>query len=390
MNILRIEPAYYPAFRYGGPIQSVHLLDKALLEKGVKVDVLATTAGQVDGSVPVNVWTLADGVRTKYCQYFGYEHYTFSPGLFWESLKIAKGYDLIITDAVWNFPALVAYLVSKLYRKPFIIVPHGVLYKETVEMKSKYKKLLYWALFAKHYVNGASGIQFTTRDEQEKVLAYFNVKAHSFLVPNGIQHSAFESLPSLGGFSKKYPVLTGKSYILFLGRITQKKGLDLLVEAFEKLYRDYPDLRLVIVGPDNEGYGVKVKSWLKKKGILDRTLFTGMLLGEDMLSALVDAEAFVLPSYSENFGMAVVEAMSCGTPVVISDNVGIYREVRENNAGIVVQANPDSVYSGIKTLLDDRKLRAQISMTGKKMVRDYYDIDVIADQMIKEFDAMLC
>lgn len=389
MNILRIEPAYYPAFRYGGPIQSVHLLDKALLKKGVKVDILATNAGQVDGGVPVNEWTLADGVRTKYCQYYGYEHYTFSPGLFWESLKIAKDYDLIITDAVWNFPALAASLASKLYKKPFIVVPHGVLYKETVEMKSKYKKFLYWTLLAKHYVNSASGIQFTTRDEQEKVLAYLNINAHSFLVPNGIQHSDFEPLPPPGGFSKKYPVLTGKSYILFLGRITQKKGLDLLVEAFERLYGDYPNLRLVIVGPDNEGYGAKVKAWLKEKRLLDKTLFTGMLLGEDMLSALVDAEAFVLPSYSENFGMAVVEAMSCGTPVVISDNVGIYREVRANNAGVVVQANPDSVYNGIKHLLDDRQFRTQISMTGKKMVRDYYDIDIVADQMIKEFTALL-
>ncbi|MCX5892045.1 MAG: glycosyltransferase, partial [Deltaproteobacteria bacterium] len=118
-----------------------------------------------------------------------------------------------------------------------------------------------------------------------------------------------------------------------MGRINFKKGLDLLVQALAQVVRRRPDVHLVVAGPDNDGWGARVKDWLKAAGISDYATFTGRLLGEEKPAALRDARMFVLPSYSENFGLAVVEALACGLPVVISDQVNIWREVEAAGAG---------------------------------------------------------
>ena len=114
-----------------------------------------------------------------------------------------------------------------------------------------------------------------------------------------------------------------------------------------------------------------------------------MLVGEDKISALRESDVFVLPSYSENFGMSVVEAMECETPVVISNKVGIYKEVERNKAGIVVEINADSLYKGIKLLLDNPSLRKEISVNARKLVEEYYNIDKVAERMIEAYEEIL-
>ena len=114
-----------------------------------------------------------------------------------------------------------------------------------------------------------------------------------------------------------------------------------------------------------------------------------MLTGREKLEVLAGSDIFVLPSYSENFGMAVVEAMACGLPVVISNKVGIYREVEENKAGIVVDPNAESLYKGIKLLLENPELKKEIAVNGRKLVEEYYDIDKVAERMIEAYEEIL-
>ena len=390
MNILHITPSYYPAFKYGGPIQSVHLLNKTLVKKGIKVEVLTTNAGlEENKDIDINKWIFIDGVKVKYLKYYGYEHYTFSPSLCLEALKIVKNYDIVHITAVWNFPVLAGSMVSYICKKPYIISPRGSIYEKTVNIKSKNKKQLYYNLVAKHYLKRANAIHFTSEDEQGEILRFLGLRNFSFVVPNGIDLSEFKEFPDRGQFKKKYPVLRDKQYVLFLSRISKKKGLDILVESLKSLADEYNDLYLVIAGPDNEGYGKEVKKWLNDYGLVDRVIFTGMLTGKEKLQAFVDADVFVLSSYSENFGMAVVEAMACGTPVVISNKVGIFNEIEQNKAGIIVDTNPESLYKGIKELLDDEHLRNRIAENGKRMVHEYYDIDKVADMMIRAYEGIL-
>ncbi len=198
----------------------------------------------------------------------------------------------------------------------------------------------------------------------------------------------YSNLPEKGRFKRKHKILTDNRYILFLGRINYKKGLDILAQAFGILSKQFQDLFLVIVGPDNN-YREKLEIILRKQGVIEKVVFTGLLDGDNKLEAYVDAEVFVLSSYSENFGMTVIEAMACGTPVVISNMVGIHREVNKNNAGIVTENSVESLVNAIKLLLDKKELRMEYSENGKKFVNQYYDIEKVADMMITEYENIL-
>ena len=385
MNILHIVPSYYPAFKYGGPIESVYLLNKALVKQGIKVTVLTTNAGLENRKdIVVNKWIDLEGVKVKYLPYYFYEHYTFSPQLFFDVLNNISKYDLVHITAFWNFPVLAGSIASILNKKPYIISPRGVLYEEAINIKSKCIKKLYFSSIGKHYLNVDNGIHFTTQHELEGAANCIKINTKSFVVPNGLDFSQFANLPAKGLFKNKYPVLKDKKYILFLGRINKQKGLDILSSAFSNLANDFKDLFLVIAGPDEAGY----KKELIDSGLSSRVIFTGMLT-DDKLSAYVDAEAFVLPSYFENFGMSVVEAMACGTPVVISNKVGIYREVQASNSGIVVETNAGSLYKGIKNLLDNPNLCNEIRRNARRLVEEKYNIEVVADLMINAYKEII-
>jgi len=389
MKVLHVTPSYYPAFKYGGPIEAVHSLNKTLAKKGMDIDVFTTNTGLENGNnVPADEWMEVDGVRVKYFRCYGYERYTFSPRIFMELLKEIKCYDLIHITSVWNFPALAGGLASLLYKKPYIISPHGSIYREAIDIKSRNRKIFYYNLIAKYYIKRASAVHFTTEDERENAISFLNIRNKTIIVPIGFDLSGFKELPPRGSFKDRYTDLKDKKYLLFLGRINIKKGLDILVESFGEITKEYSDLYLVIVGANegSQGYEEEIKRRLRDAGLSGRTIFTGMLTGRDKLEAFVDADVFVLSSYSENFGMAVVEAMACGVPVVISDKVGIHREVEKNKAGMVVGTNSESLFRGIKALLDDEELRKEVSMNGKRLVEEHYGIDKVADLMINAYE----
>ncbi len=155
------------------------------------------------------------------------------------------------------------------------------------------------------------------------------------------------------------------------------------------LVKERNDLHLLIVGNDEDGYSDKVKGWIREYGLEAKVTFIGMLTGREKLEVYTGSDIFVLPSYSENFGMAVVEAMACGTTVVISNKVGIYKEVDRNKAGIVVDIDAESLYKGIKLLLENPELRKEISLNGKKLVEEYYEIDKVSDKMIKLYEDII-
>jgi len=147
MKILHISPAYFPAHKYGGPILSVHLLNKELVKIGVDVEVFTTNAGlENSNEIKLNRWNKFDDVKVKYFKYYGYEHYTFSPRLFIETLRKIRLYDLIHITAVWNFPTFAASLASTMNKIPFVISPRGTIYKETFEIKSTQKKIFIFSI----------------------------------------------------------------------------------------------------------------------------------------------------------------------------------------------------------------------------------------------------
>jgi glycosyltransferase involved in cell wall biosynthesis len=419
MRVLFVIPSYFPAIKYGGPIFSVHNLNKALVRKGIDVSVYTTDAG-LQGRVPINVEIPLDSVKIIYFSYTNFFDFLGATG--WHlSLPMTMAlrrevvsFDIIYILALWNYPvAATAYLCRK-FGKPYVISPRGLLYPNTFSSKV-WKKLPYYVLIAKKDLKSAAAIHYTSEDEAEKCHRAFNLPSMPIVIPNGIELSEHYGLRSKNGLKKHYPHIDGKKVIIFLGRISWKKGLDILIKAYGLLLQQRKDVHLLIVGTDDEGYGSKIKRLITNEGLeyldLDynnknlakplyssksiqefksvQVTFTGMLEGKQKLEVLSCSDVFVLPSYSENFGMAVIEAMACGVPVVISNNVGIYRDVEGYRAGIVAENDPKSLCEGIRILLDNETLREEIARNGNRLVRDRYDINKVAEMMIKAYEEIL-
>ncbi len=387
MKILHVIPSYFPAIKYGGPVESVHLLNKVLAKRGINVFVFTTNAGINDFRTnDLNKWIELDGIKVKYFKSYFYEHFTFSPLMLISLVNEVKSYDLIHITGVWNFPVFAASLACIINKKPFIISPRGVLYKDAINIKSKFIKLLYFNIFARHYLKKANAIHYTTTDEKEHI--FHNVNKKSIVIPNGIDLKTFDILPEKGAFKNKYPALNSKKYILFLGRVNKQKGLLFLIKAFQKLINEFKDLYLVIAGPD-DGFQPYLESEIRRLNLEKRVLFTGMLSGKDKLSAYIDAEIFILPSYFENFSMSTTEAMACGLPVIISNKVGIYKEIKESQAGIVSEVEAESIYQSIINLLHNPEQISLLRNNAKKLIKEKYDINNVADMMINAYTEII-
>ena len=393
MRILCVIPSYWPAFQFGGPIFSLHKLNKALVEKGIDISVYTTNAG-IEKRVPLNEEVDIDRVKVTYFsyarlfQFLGSTGWHFSKGLARALNKNIRAFDLIYIVAIWNYPVSLAAYYSRRNKKPYIISPRGLLYPYA-RRKKFWRKWVYYNFITKKDLRGASAMHYTSDDEEKACHASLGLKNQAFVIPNGIDLTEFSHLPKREIFRERYPVLGNKKVLFFLGRINWKKGLDILVPAYSKLASERDDVHLLIAGSDEAGYIKKVKSWIKRYGLEGKVTFTGMLVGRDKLAAYAASDIFVLPSYSENFGLAAVEAMACGVPVIISHQVGISREIKENNAGLVVECNVDSLYKAMQSLLDDQNLRGSLSLNAQEMAKKYYNIDNVAEAMARMYQEII-
>ena len=177
--------------------------------------------------------------------------------------------------------------------------------------------------------------------------------------------------------------------MLFLGRLHFKKGLDLLIPAFDALRQRVPGVQLVIAGPENDDYGQRVRGWVRERGLDAAVHFVGSLHGADVLQAYVDADVFALPSYTENFGMTVIEALACSVPVVISDQVNIHAEVSGAGAGLVTHCDAGEVAQALETLLVDADRRRAMGEAGRQLVKARFTWPAIVDALTAEYEQVI-
>jgi glycosyltransferase involved in cell wall biosynthesis len=367
------------------------MLNKALRRRGVEVDVFTTNAGLEERpDIIVNQWQQVDGVRVKYFSYKGYIHYNFSMSLWRELRRQVKEYDLVHITAVWNFPVLAAAWACQQAGVPYIVSPRGTIYPETIALKSATLKKGYYYLFARQYLNRAAAIHFTAQDERLRVMSYLKLSSRAVVIPNGLELDEIGAALTKETVGQLPVILEGKRYLLFLGRLHPKKGLDVLIKAYSTIHRQYPEVYLVLAGPDADGYGQVIREQITAANLEENVLFTGMLTGAAKIATLKHAEIFVLSSYSENFGMSVVEAMAVGIPVVISRAVGISAEVEKLRAGVVTEVTPESVAMGVQALLADPVERSSIARNGQQMVSDYFHISAVASAFETLYSTLTC
>jgi len=386
MKILQVIPSLDPAF--GGPTNAALGFSCGLARQGQEVTIFTTDAGANGRSglpfqIPINI----QNVETCYFPVQYLKHYKFSSSLVKALKENIPYFDVVHIHSLFQFSTLAASYYCRKYQKPYIIRPLGQLDPFVLRRHSFCKRLYLW-FFEYGNLERAYALHFTTEEEMNgcKLLGF---KFHSVVIPLGIDLEEFHNLPPYGTFRSKYPELKDKKIILFLSRLNFKKGLDILVKAFAILTKERDDVCLVIVGPDNEGYGRKVKKWLSNEGVLNKAVFVGMLLGRDKLAVLRDSDIFVLPSYSENFGLAVIEAMACGLPVVISNKVNIFSDIKEASAGLVVETDPMQLFAAMKKILDEPQLQKELGDRARVLVERKFNWTVVTPQLIKVYESML-
>jgi glycosyltransferase involved in cell wall biosynthesis len=386
MKILHVIANLAP--RYGGPSKACREMARAVARLGHEVSIYTTNQdGSGELAVPVNRPVRRDGVEIRY--------FPIQPPRFWgTSLPLAQALrrkipacDLVHIHSLYLFHDLVAGYFCRRYHIPYLMRPHGTL-DPFIHRRHRWRKGLMERLFEHRNIRQAAALHFTTAAEAQ-LAAPFTFQTPGVVVPLGIDLDEFATLPEPGQFRDRYPEIGNKHIILFFGRINFKKGLDILAQAFGRVARRRDDVHLVIAGPDNDGWGARVRTWLAAAGVLDRTTFTGMLLGPEKLAVLGDASLFVLPSYSENFGLAVIEAMAAGLPVIISDQVNIWREVKAEQAGRVIPCDAASLADQILDLLDHPMAAAAMAQRGKTLVQERFQWPRIGQSLVDAYTRII-
>ena len=263
----------------------------------------------------------------------------------------APDYDVLIAHGIWQYNALAVMRASANTGIPYLAYTHGQLdpwFKREFPLKHT-KKWLYWPWGAYRILRNASAVVFTS--EMERRLAqesFWLYRAKELVVGLGIEESPGDPQEQREAFFEAYDDLRERRLLLFLSRIHEKKGCDLLIEAFARVADRDQDLHLVMAGPDQDGWQKRLEALARAHNLTDRITWTGMLAGQQKWGAYRAADTFVLPSHSENFGIVVAEALSCGVPVLITDKVNIWPEVAQADAGMV----EEDTLSGTVALLE--------------------------------------
>jgi glycosyltransferase involved in cell wall biosynthesis len=284
--------------------------------------------------------------------------YAFSLRLWRWLQQNAHRFDGIVINGIWTFPNLAVRAAARRAQVPYGVFPHGALdpwFNRTYPLKH-IKKILYWPLqFA--VLRDARAAFFTSETERDLAKTSFRPNRwNSVVVPFGINDPEKpRKEPEAGGtngavpikprratpaeqieaFYRMLPQLRDRSYLLFLGRLHEKKGCDLLIRAFAGTAAAVPEVDLVIAGPDHERIKWKLQRLAEKLGVAARVHWPGMIAGDIKWGALRGSEAFVLPSHQENFGIAVIESLAVGRPILISNQVNIWPDIKADGVGLV-------------------------------------------------------
>jgi len=295
-----------------------------------------------------------------------------------EAIRASSGVHI---HGIWETHCLVSARTARRCRQPYIISAHGMLEAWALRHK-RMKKALYAALVETRSMQRAACLRALSSDEVHdyRRLGLTNPIA---IVPSGVD------VPGLAGpdlFLESHPEVAGKRVSLFLGRLHKKKGLFLLLEAWARIAKNHDEVHLVIAGPDSEDTLASLERMTAELGLRSSVTFTGMLTGERKWSAFAAASLFILPSYSEGFSIAVLEALAMGVPVVVTVPCHI-PEVAARDCGWVIQPNVEELEIAVKEFLRlSRPAAQEMGLRGKELARQRFDWSVVGAQMAQVYD----
>lgn len=378
MRVLHVVPTYLPATRYGGPIHSVHGLCAALARVGHEVDVYTTSVdGPVDSDVAHDRPVERDGVQVSYFRSRRLRRLYWSPPMREALRRNIAMYDVVHLHSIFLWPTSMAARIAERARVPYVVSPRGMLAPGPIHEKNRAAKLTWLTLVEAETLGGAAAVHLTSERELREARELPFPLPHAFVLPNGVDAPA-------EGFAARASAeardAAAGEYALFLGRLSWIKGLDRLLDAMAGT-----PVRLLMCGPDDDGHRAELETRARLLGIESQVRFFGAVAGDDKWTLVAGARFVVLPSYSESFGNAVIEAMAVGRPALVTDAVGTADLVHAAGAGIVCAGEPAALREALLRLWRDRDAAEHMGAAGARYAREHLRWDAVARAMAAHY-----
>ena len=293
-------------------------------------------------------------------------------------------YQVIHIHALFSHAAVAAAHWAHKRGVPYVVRPLGTLNRWGMENRRPWFKRLSLRFVERGILENASLVHFTSEQEREEA-ALLHLRIRSEIIPNPVPTSA---PASPGSFRRDHPELAGRRIVLFMSRLDRKKGLDLLLPAFVEVLRRCPSAALVVAGSGSTEMESALRARTRELSLERDVFWPGFLKGESKSAAFAAADVFVLPSWSENFGIAVVEAMAAGCPVVVSDHVAIHTEIAEANAGLVVPCKVDNLADALCRMLENAPARIEMGLNGKRLTQTHYSLRAVTDKLVAAYEGI--
>lgn len=386
MKLLHVIPSL--AKVKGGPTQILLEVVRALRDKGCDTEIVTTNDNGAEVlDVPlfqrveyerVPVWFLP---RT----FLPMKEFIFSTALTGWLQEQLPNYDLVHTHYLFSYAPTCAALLARQQKIPYIVTPYGMLTPWALQHQ-RLKKQAY-SIIERHNLNQAVAIHCATELESQDVRNY-QVKTPTFVVPYGVHLPAYQ-FQAKQRLRQLYNIPLETPIVLFLSRLHPKKRPDLLLEALSKLATLNTDFHLILAGSGDCDYLTYLTNLVSSLGLAKQTTIPGFVTGVDKNLLIQGSDLFVLPSFSENFGIAVAEAMAAGLPVIVTPGVQIAPDIAQANAGLVIQGELDALVMAIQDLLTSPNRRMELGENGKRLVNQRYSWNAIAGNLDTVYTAIL-
>jgi glycosyltransferase involved in cell wall biosynthesis len=374
------------AARTGGPAHNLIESVGHLREAGVDVTIFTTDLGAPASAPSIRATSADFPTAAQECDIRVFEaraprRLAYAPKL-WRALENeVRNFDVIRVHGVYLHPNLAASTVARRADVPYIVTPHGAL-DPWLRRHGRIRKGITNALWQNRMLSQATAIHATTAVESKLLAEVVPDSVRRYVIGNGVSISAFQKLPPRGALREQLNLEDDIPLVLFLGRISRKKGIDILIRAVSRLRSR--SLALAVAGPDDEGLTPHLQALARELGIEDRVFFVGAQYGSRRLAALADADVWVLPSHAENFGNAVVEAMAAGVPTIVSTEVNLAPEILAAGSGRVSLCDDAEIARHCAAILDSSLERDRLVDAGRAFAQRY-DWPLIATQLANMF-----
>ncbi|WP_421659453.1 glycosyltransferase [Leptothermofonsia sp. ETS-13] len=393
MKVLHVIPSISPVM--GGPPQVALNLVKALRECGIEAEIVTTNH---NGSEPMDVPLdqrvdyLFDADRNAFVPVWflpfkppALKEFIFSPAITRWLWQHVQDYDVLDNHYLFSYAPTCAAAIARFKGIPYTIRTMGQLAPWALS-QSRFKKQIYTTLIERHNLNHAAAIHCTTVAEAEDV-RNFGVQTPTITLPLGVNPSPILTEPQ-AQLRKQYNIPAEIPIVLFLSRLHYKKRPDLLLQSLGQLHAQGQRFHLILAGSGEPDYLTELKDLTASLDIASYVTFPGLVTGQAKDVLLQGSDLFVLPSYSENFGIAVAEALVAGLPVVITPGIQIASEIRAAKAGLVVEGEVDLLAGAIAQLLTSSNLRRELGDNGRRLAKERYSWRAIAQNLIPVYSTI--